>query len=70
MKMSENRGPPNHPILIGLSMINHPFWWFSPYFWINTYMKMHDIKVKGICLAMESMAIFTRLEPVKGVLLG
>ena len=26
-------GPPNHPILIGFSIINHPFWGFSPYFW-------------------------------------
>ena len=25
--VSENRGgPPNHPILIGFSIINHPFW--------------------------------------------
>ena len=28
MDVSENRGlkPPNHPILIGVSIINHPFW--------------------------------------------
>ena len=25
--------PPNHPYLIGFSIINHPFWGFSPYFW-------------------------------------
>ena len=25
--------PPNHPILIGFSNINHPFWGFYPYFW-------------------------------------
>ena len=24
--------PPNHPILIGISIINHPFWGY-PYFW-------------------------------------
>ena len=24
---------PNHPFLIGVSIINHPFWGFSPYFW-------------------------------------
>ena len=32
--------PPNHPfssILIGFSIINHPFWGFSPYFWKHPY---------------------------------
>ena len=24
--VSKNRVPPNHPILIGFSIINHPFW--------------------------------------------
>ena len=29
--------PPNHPILIGFgTIINHPCWWFSPYFWVDT----------------------------------
>ena len=33
--VSENSGfsTPNHPILIKFSIINHPFWGFSPYFW-------------------------------------
>ena len=26
MDVSENRGTPNHPFLIGFSIINHPFW--------------------------------------------
>ena len=30
--------PPNHPILIGISIINHPFWGFYPYFWSSTHM--------------------------------
>ena len=25
--------PPNHPILIGFSIIKHPFWWPTPIFW-------------------------------------
>ncbi len=29
----QNRGTPKSSILIGFSIINHPFWRFSPYFW-------------------------------------
>ena len=36
--ISKNRGTPKSSILIGFSIINHPFWWFSPYFWFNTHM--------------------------------
>jgi len=25
--------PPNHPFLVGFSLINHPFWGVSPIFW-------------------------------------
>ncbi len=31
--VSKNNGTPKSSILIGFSIINHPFWWFSPYFW-------------------------------------
>ena len=31
--VSKNRGTPKSSILIGFSLINHPFWGFSPYFW-------------------------------------
>ena len=31
--VSKNRGTPKPSILIGFSIINHPFWGFSPYFW-------------------------------------
>ena len=34
LDVSKNRGfyPPNHPILIGFSIINHPFWGPTPVF--------------------------------------
>ena len=37
--------PTNHPILIGFSIINHPFWGFSPYFWFNTHIYIYHISV-------------------------
>ena len=41
MGVSKNRGgPPKSSILIGFSIINHPFWGFSPYFWFNTHMSI------------------------------
>ena len=30
--------PPNHPFLIGFSIINHPFLGFSPYFWKHPFL--------------------------------
>ncbi len=38
MGVSKNRGTPKSSILIGFSIINHPFWGFSPYFWFNIHM--------------------------------
>ena len=36
-------GPPNHPILIGFSIINHPVWGYS-YFWKHPYtLDMKDL---------------------------
>ena len=32
MGVSKNRGTPKSSILIGVSIINHPFWGY-PYFW-------------------------------------
>ena len=32
MGVSKNNGTPKSSILIGFSIINHPFWGFSPYF--------------------------------------
>ena len=38
MGVSKNRGgPPKSSILIGFSLISHPFWGFSPYFWKHPY---------------------------------
>ncbi len=38
-RVSKNRGenPPKSSILIGFSIINHPFWGFSHYFWKHPY---------------------------------
>ena len=33
MGVSKNNGTPKSSILIRCSIINHPFWWVSPYFW-------------------------------------
>ena len=35
--------PPNHPILIGFSIINHPFWVKTPYFWKHLYSHLSPI---------------------------
>ena len=35
--VSKNNGTPKSSILIGFSIINHPFWGFSPYFWKHPY---------------------------------
>ena len=37
MGVSKNNGTPKSSILIGFSIINHPFWGFSPYFWKYPY---------------------------------
>ena len=33
MGVSKNNGTPKSSILIGFSIINHPFWGETPYFW-------------------------------------
>ena len=38
MGVSKNRGTPKSSILIGFSIINHPFRGFSPYFWKHPYL--------------------------------
>ena len=38
MGVSKNRDTPKSSILIGFSIINHPFWGFSPYFWKQPYI--------------------------------
>ena len=36
MGVSKNNGTPKSSIVIGVSIVNHPFWGFSPYFWVDT----------------------------------
>ena len=36
--VSKNSGTPKSSILIGFSLINHPFWGKTPYFWFNTHV--------------------------------
>ena len=44
MGVSKNNGTPKSSILIGFSLVNHPFWGFSPYFWKHPYtMAAHGI---------------------------
>ena len=38
MGVSKNRGTPKSSILIGVSVINHPFWGKHPYFWKHPYV--------------------------------
>ena len=38
MGVSKNKGTPKSSILIRFSIINHPFWGRSPYFWFNTHI--------------------------------
>ena len=44
MGVSKNMGtPPKSSILIGFgSIINHPFWGFSPYFWKHPHVPVHQ----------------------------
>ena len=37
--VSENSGPPKSSILIGVSIINHPFWGY-PYFWKHPHVSL------------------------------
>ena len=38
MDVSKNSGTPKSSILIRISIINHSFWGFSPYFWKHPYV--------------------------------
>ena len=45
MGVSENSGTPKSSILIGISIINHPFWGYH-YFWKHPYLQK-DVLVTG-----------------------
>ena len=38
MGVSKNNGTPKSSILIGFSLMTHPFWGKTPYFWFNTHI--------------------------------
>ena len=42
--VSLNGGTPKSSISIGISIINHPFWGFSPYFWKHPHTMQHKKK--------------------------
>ena len=41
MGVSKNNGTPKSSILIGFSIINHPFRGFSLYFWVDTHIYIY-----------------------------
>ena len=47
--VSKNNGTPKSSILIGFSIINHPFWVFSPYFWFNTHLYIFWVQDASTC---------------------
>ncbi len=43
MGVSKNNGTPKSSILIGFSIINHPFWGvYHPYFWFNIHIATYQ----------------------------
>ena len=46
MGVSKNRGTPKSSILIGFSIVNHPFWGFFHYFW--KHPNVSDNRVNSI----------------------
>ena len=53
-------GPPNHPFLIGFSIVNHPFWVFSIYFWKHLFGVSHtheNMLALGISMNAASVDI-------------
>ena len=55
MCVSENRGTPKSSILIGISIINHPFWGKTPYFWKHPFVtrKHYVISLWLMCFSWE-----------------
>ncbi len=59
MGVSKNRGAPKSWILIGFSIINHPFWGFYPYFWVDTHIcvlqRCNEIWFEATSLRLNSV---------------
>ena len=45
MGVSKNNGTSKSSILIGFSIVKHPFWWFSPYFWKHPYHQLVSLRI-------------------------
>ena len=54
MDVSENRGTPESSILIGFSIINHPFWGVLPLFLETPKYQFHFDPVK-VCNSLENV---------------
>ena len=63
MDVSKNKGTPKyHPILIGFSFINHPFWGFSPYFRKPPYIySIPTVDFSPADSWMTSLALLTEM---------
>ena len=59
MGVSKNKGTPKSSILIGFSIINHPFW--VPLFWKHPYKDYHKPFI-------QDPIIFTNQDDVHGML--
>ena len=53
----DSNGTPKSSILIGFSIINHPFWVFSPYFWFNIHLALRLVKVEQDWFALVSCSV-------------
>ena len=49
MGVSKNSGIPKSSILIGFSIINHPFWGIYLYLWKHPYTTQNRVPQKGFC---------------------
>ena len=64
--VSKNRGTSKSSILIWFSIINHPFWGFSPYFWKHPFLSFHQTKpqlVEGLVEVLALAASSCALDP-------
>ena len=63
MGVSKTNGTPKSSILIGFSIINHPFWGVSPYFWKHPYVFQREKqRGKSSKASSETSAAITSRE--------
>ena len=63
MGVSKNNGTPKSSILIGFSIINHPFWgnpifWKHPYRFTFTYCAFADVLLRLDSVDMHNLSAF------------